>query len=89
MSLQKLCWTIFKARVSGLHHVYAVVQERLERIVLAAYRVILEDGTSYITSMSEKTTLEDVKLYFVGQNIDRGVYPKEKMVKVIGVEKIN
>lgn len=34
---------------------------------LPAYRVTLDDGTSYVTSMADGVTLADARDYFLGQ----------------------
>lgn len=35
--------------------------------MLTAYRVLLNDGTDYVTSMAPTVTLDMAKRYFVGQ----------------------
>ncbi len=54
--------------------------------LLGTVRVHLEDGSSYPTSFNAACTDEEVKAYFVGKRFDRGVYPREKMVKCVSVE---
>ena len=46
--------------------------------------VHLEDGTSYQTQING--TDEDINQYFVGTCLNRGVFPNEKMVKVVSVD---
>jgi hypothetical protein len=38
---------------------------------LPAFRVIYTDGTSYVTSMSKSTTLENARAYFVDASIEQ------------------
>ncbi len=53
------------------------------RTLLAAYRVYYEDGSSYVTSMAQGTTLEEARKYFVGQWFTQ---PDESKMRVIDVE---
>jgi hypothetical protein len=52
---------------------------------MRAYKIYLEDGTDYVTSMN--ATLEEAKTYFVGKYLNMGVVD-DKMVKVIKVEEV-
>lgn len=54
--------------------------------MLNTVKIILEDGTSYETSVSAQSTKESCEAYFVGQMIDVGIYPNEKLVRCVGIE---
>lgn len=50
---------------------------------LTAYRVIFEDGTEYITSMSAETTLGHAWRYFVGRTIDGKIVDDVEPVEIL------
>ena len=50
-------------------------------------KVIFENEKyNYITSVSDGTTDESARLYFVGTSFDMGIYPNEDLQKCINVE---
>lgn len=55
---------------------------------LPAFRITTSSGHSWVTSMAKDVTLQKAKDYFLGQRVDVGVYPREKMEKVVKVTKV-
>jgi len=55
---------------------------------LPAFKVTTSSGYSYVTSMAKGITLQKAKNYFLGQYVDIGIYPEEKMEKVVKVTKV-
>jgi len=49
---------------------------------LPAYRVIYEDGDSYVTSMAKGITLDEAKKYFIGQSFEQGDGSQRQVVNV-------
>ena len=66
------------------------VEESVDKIdeALTAYKITFEDGSTMSTSMASTVSLEDAKKYYIGQYFNMGVYPKEKMLKAVKVEKL-
>lgn len=50
---------------------------------LPAFRVIYEDGESYITSMAHGVTLADARAYFVGQTFTQADEQTKKTVATV------
>lgn len=59
------------------------------QVKLTGYNITTESGHNWSTSMAPDVTLEQAKKYFIGKQFDIGVYPNEKMEKVIKVESLN
>ena len=55
---------------------------------LPAFKVTTDTGHSWTTSMAKGITLAQAKKYFLGQSFDVGVFPEEKMEKVVKVVQI-
>lgn len=55
---------------------------------LTSYRIFYADGSDVTTNMSANVTLEQARQYFSGKCFDLGVYPEEKLVKCIDVQKL-
>lgn len=56
--------------------------------MLTAYRITYADGTVEQTNMAANVTLEDARQYFSGKWFDLGIYPEERLVKAVNVERI-
>lgn len=54
-----------------------------QKSVLPAFKVIYEDGSSYVTSMAAETTEADAKAYFIGQSFEQRDGRMLKAVEVI------
>ncbi len=53
---------------------------------LPAFRVFLENGTDYVTSMAKGVTLEYAKKYFLGQRLTQA--DEKTTLKVVKVEEV-
>jgi len=51
---------------------------------LTAYRVTLDDSSSYVTSMAAGVTLEEARAYFVGQSFEQ--LDEKTVLKCVGVD---
>jgi hypothetical protein len=51
---------------------------------LTAYRVYLNDGSNYVTSMAKDVTLEMAREYFIGQWFEQA--DEKTMLQAINVE---
>lgn len=49
-------------------------------------KILLADNTAYSTSVNGQCTDGEIRAYFVGSMIDRGIYPQESLVRCTGVE---
>ena len=56
--------------------------------MLTAYRITYADGTVEQTNMAANVTLEDARQYFSGKWFDLVIYPEERLVKAVNVERI-
>jgi hypothetical protein len=52
-------------------------------------KVTCENGISWTTSVSDKSTPESKDAYFIGQMFNTGRYPVEMMSKCISADYIN
>lgn len=52
--------------------------------MLTAYRVYLNDGSNYVTSMAKDVTLEMARQYFIGQWFEQS--DEKTMLQAINVE---
>ena len=53
---------------------------------MKSYKITLENGHSYDTSMAAGVTLEEAKNYFLGKMLNIGFGEHDKMVKCVNVE---
>lgn len=54
-------------------------------MLLTSYKITMEDGYSYITSMAKNVTLEDAFNYFVGQRFEQD---DGSLLMAVGVQNI-
>lgn len=54
--------------------------------MLTAYKVYLNDGSSYITNMAKDITIEMARKYFIGQWFEQS--DEETMLQAIHVEQV-
>ena len=57
-------------------------------MALTAYEIEYEDGSITRTNMAAHVTLADAQSYFIGQRVNLGAYPVERMVRAVAVRKI-
>ena len=55
---------------------------------MKAYRITTDSGYQWETSINPNCSHEDVISYFLNKTFDVGCYPKEKLEKVVRVERI-